>query len=609
MATNKKFYLFLLIILVCFTNNVSAQFVPFQSGHFKRLAADTLYNLTGNGVPTSTPNSYRRTVMYYDSTNHIIYFWKPEAQQWATLESGSGGGGTVSLDTTVTADGTFTYDFTFPVEPWVYNDLPNLDSVRWISNVITFYFSEALVSPQQLHFQVIGGSGGSGGDIIIEGVTQLQLNDSMAAVRGDMSDFATQQALEDTAAQIRADFPSGGGSGGVTDFSLLYNNSGSGDASGTTFNGSVARTLSYNSIGAVPTARTISTTSPMTGGGALTGNLTISMPQANGSTNGWMSAATFNTFMAKVDQGNVTSSGLQMTSARLLGRWSAGTGALQEITLGANLSLSGAGVLSATGGGGGGGTTDFPLTFATSGGAVPGTDFNGAATVIISPTSIGAVSTAFTLSTTSPLLGGGNFTANRTLSIQQANTSNNGYLSATDWNTFNTKLSAGAITSSGLTMSTARLLGRYTAGTGAPQEITVSTGLNLSAGGVLTATGGGGGAALGLEYYSTYTALTDGATINVDYDDSGNFTVTIGGNRTLNFQNAKIGVPIYITVTQDGSGNRFLTFPNNTKFVFGISDPGSHILNLSSAGGSVDIICVVKDPVNYNVWMSKDMRL
>lgn len=51
---------------------------------------------------------------------------------------------------------------------------------------------------------------------------------------------------------------------------------------------------------------------------------------------------------------------------------------------------------------------------------------------------------------------------------------------------------SGAVGSSGLTMSTSRLLGRSTASTGAVEEITVGTGLSLSAG-TLTATGGGGG--------------------------------------------------------------------------------------------------------------------
>jgi hypothetical protein len=44
-----------------------------------------------------------------------------------------------------------------------------------------------------------------------------------------------------------------------------------------------------------------------------------------------------------------------------------------------------------------------------------------------------------TISTTSPLAGGGDLSANRTLSIAQADTSTSGYLSSTDWNTFNNK--------------------------------------------------------------------------------------------------------------------------------------------------------------------------
>lgn len=51
------------------------------------------------------------------------------------------------------------------------------------------------------------------------------------------------------------------------------------------------------------------------------------------------------------------------------------------------------------------------------------------------------VNSSLTISTTAPLSGGGNLTANRTLSISQATTSTDGYLSSTDWNTFNNKAS------------------------------------------------------------------------------------------------------------------------------------------------------------------------
>jgi hypothetical protein len=58
------------------------------------------------------------------------------------------------------------------------------------------------------------------------------------------------------------------------------------------------------------------------------------------------------------------------------------------------------------------------------------------------PSIAGLVPETRTISTTSPLSGGGDLSANRTLSIAQANTSTNGYLSSTDWNTFNGKQAA-----------------------------------------------------------------------------------------------------------------------------------------------------------------------
>jgi hypothetical protein len=53
----------------------------------------------------------------------------------------------------------------------------------------------------------------------------------------------------------------------------------------------------------------------------------------------------------------VTAIGAQMNTNKLLGRSTAGTGAIQEITIGSGLSLTG-GTLSATGGGGGSVTGD-----------------------------------------------------------------------------------------------------------------------------------------------------------------------------------------------------------------------------------------------------------
>ena len=55
------------------------------------------------------------------------------------------------------------------------------------------------------------------------------------------------------------------------------------------------------------------------------------------------------------------------------------------------------------------------------------------------------------INTTSPLQGGGDLTADRTLSILQSNTSQSGFLSSTDWNTFNAKQDNITLTTTGTT--------------------------------------------------------------------------------------------------------------------------------------------------------------
>jgi hypothetical protein len=65
------------------------------------------------------------------------------------------------------------------------------------------------------------------------------------------------------------------------------------------------------------------------------------------------------------------------------------------------------------------------------------------------PSLTGYVQTTRTISTTSPLQGGGDLSANRTLSILQSGASQDGYLSSTDWNTFNSKQNAITLTTTG----------------------------------------------------------------------------------------------------------------------------------------------------------------
>lgn len=71
------------------------------------------------------------------------------------------------------------------------------------------------------------------------------------------------------------------------------------------------------------------------------------------------------------------------------------------------------------------------------------------------------VTNARTISTTAPLSGGGDLSANRVLSISQATTSTNGYVSSTDWNTFNGKTKLTQLGSQTLTFTSWSLVGGF----------------------------------------------------------------------------------------------------------------------------------------------------
>jgi len=89
--------------------------------------------------------------------------------------------------------------------------------------------------------------------------------------------------------------------------------------------------------------------------------------------------------------------------------------------------------------------------------------------------------------------------------------------------------------------------------------------------------------------YSVEVAtLTDGATITPDFGANQNFTVTLGGNRTLanpsNVTSDKIGQVGSIFVVQDGTGSRTLSFGSNWDFINGTAP------TLSTAASAVDRI-------------------
>ena len=83
----------------------------------------------------------------------------------------------------------------------------------------------------------------------------------------------------------------------------------------------------------------------------------------------------------------------------------------------------------------------------------------------------------------------------------------------------------------------------------------------------------------------TVVALTDGATITPDFSAGNNFSVTLGGNRTLaNPTNLTAGQSGVIVVTQDGTGSRTLAFGSEYKFAGGTAP------TLTTTASAVDVL-------------------
>jgi len=119
---------------------------------------------------------------------------------------------------------------------------------------------------------------------------------------------------------------------------------------------------------------------------------------------------------------------------------------------------------------------------------------------------------------------------------------------------------SGAATGSGLTIATARLLGRTTASTGALEEISIGSGLAMS-GGVLSATGGGSAPTVRTVTGTTDTLLAGDANNIVDFTNTGAIAVSIttalnGLNTTLTWPAAAGTITITPTgVTLNGSSS------------------------------------------------------
>jgi len=83
----------------------------------------------------------------------------------------------------------------------------------------------------------------------------------------------------------------------------------------------------------------------------------------------------------------------------------------------------------------------------------------------------------------------------------------------------------------------------------------------------------------------TISALTDGATITPDFSLANNFSVTLGGSRTLaNPTNLTAGASGAIFISQDGTGSRTLAFGSNFDFSGGTAP------TLTTTASAVDVL-------------------
>jgi hypothetical protein len=81
------------------------------------------------------------------------------------------------------------------------------------------------------------------------------------------------------------------------------------------------------------------------------------------------------------------------------------------------------------------------------------------------------------------------------------------------------------------------------------------------------------------------SALTDGSTITPDFAVANNFSVTLGGNRTLaNPSNLTAGQHGVIVITQDGTGSRTLAYGSYFKF------PAGTAPTLTTTASAVDVL-------------------
>lgn len=89
--------------------------------------------------------------------------------------------------------------------------------------------------------------------------------------------------------------------------------------------------------------------------------------------------------------------------------------------------------------------------------------------------------------------------------------------------------------------------------------------------------------------YGAITTDTDGATITFDMDVTNKHTVTLEGNRTLAVSNVDVGQMFLLTLVQDGSGSRTVTWFETIKWAGGAAPV---LTATATKSDSIALLCV-----------------
>lgn len=286
---------------------------------------------------------------------------------------------------------------------------PTIDGNRAVTNN---HIKDNAVNAAKLDPTVAGaglsGGGGTPLAVNVDGVTLQILTDTLSVLI--VSD--TQLASGINALKI------GGGTVDNTEFSYLDG---------------VTSSIQTQINTKAPNARLINTTAPLTGGGDLSADRTIAMPAATTSVNGYLTFTDWNTFNNKQPAGNyitaltadVTAAGPGSAAATVAFVGGSTAALVHSAELLANAATA----------------VNTATTIVKRDGS--GNFAAGTITAALTGTASGNPPNARLINTTAPLTGGGDLSADRTIAMPAATTSVNGYLTSTDWNTFNNKQPAG----------------------------------------------------------------------------------------------------------------------------------------------------------------------